>query len=86
MEWFLPVGYEPDDDTGMWIVEPEFDENGQRPCEIIHLDSVVRSVHLIGVYGNSFVPLRFNASDSLDAFRAFYVNKFADYHSHENVF
>lgn len=30
LEWFLPVGGEPDPVTGMWIVEPEVDDVGRR--------------------------------------------------------
>lgn len=36
VEWFTPVGDEPDDVTGMWVVEPEIDADGQWPYEIIH--------------------------------------------------
>ncbi|EED77280.1 predicted protein, partial [Postia placenta Mad-698-R] len=46
VEWFLPLGDEPDEDTGMWIVEPELDEDSRRPSEVIHLDSVFLGVIL----------------------------------------
>ncbi|OSX55713.1 hypothetical protein POSPLADRAFT_1117085, partial [Postia placenta MAD-698-R-SB12] len=35
VEWFSPVSQEPDDDTGMWIVEPDFDEDGRRSVSVI---------------------------------------------------
>lgn len=86
VEWFVPVGDAPDEDTGMWIVEPEVNDEGHRPCEIIHLESIYRSAHLIGVYGKEFVPKDLRASDSLDAYRAFWVGKYIDYHAHGHVY
>jgi len=51
--------------------------------DIIHLDSVVRAAHLLGVCGESFVPRDLTCDNSLDRFNSFYVNKFADHHSFE---
>ncbi|KZT70892.1 hypothetical protein DAEQUDRAFT_688244 [Daedalea quercina L-15889] len=86
VEWFEPHGDGPDEDTGMWVVTPEFDDDGCRPCEVIHLDTIYRSAHLIGVYGDGFLPPGFLASDSLDAFQAFWVGKWIDYHAHEHMY
>ncbi|KAH9835642.1 uncharacterized protein C8Q71DRAFT_762915 [Rhodofomes roseus] len=86
VEWFIPVGDEADDVTGMWVVEPEIDEDGRRPCEIIHLDTVLRAAHLPPVYGDQFIPRDLTAEETLDAFRAYYVNKFVDYHGHQHLF
>ncbi|KAH9939568.1 hypothetical protein B0H21DRAFT_812581 [Amylocystis lapponica] len=86
VEWFSPVGNEPDTDTGMWIVEPDFDPNGRRSLGIIHLDAIVRAAHLIGVSGETQLPIGFKHTDPLDVFAAFYVNKYADHHSHEIAF
>ncbi|TFY56705.1 hypothetical protein EVJ58_g7473 [Rhodofomes roseus] len=86
VEWFIPVGDEADDVTGMWIVEPEIDEDGRRPCEIIHLDTVLRAAHLPPVYGDQFIPRDLTAEYTLDAFRAYYINKFVDYHGHQHLF
>jgi hypothetical protein len=41
---------------------------------------------LIGVYGEQFLPCDFSYSDSLGAFRAYYVNKFIDYYANEIAF
>ncbi|KAI0047787.1 hypothetical protein FA95DRAFT_1492095 [Auriscalpium vulgare] len=79
VEWFLPVGGMPDPVTGMWIVRPE----RGRPVDLIHLDTVVRSCHLIGVYGNAPIPRNLQFSQSHTAFKAFYLNSYADYHMHE---
>jgi hypothetical protein len=82
VHWLVP-GNVPDDDTGMWVVQPEFAGNGRRTLSVIHLDSVARAAHLLPVYGSSFVPEDFDFSDSLDSFRAYFVNNCIDHHSHE---
>jgi hypothetical protein len=84
IRWFSHIGDGPDVDTGMWMVKPV--PNADGPLAVIHLDCVVRAAHLIGVYGNSFLPPGFHFSRSLDSFRAFYVNKYADHHMFESVF
>lgn len=86
VEWFVPVDREPDDLTGMWIVEPEFDSQSVRARSVVHLDTIVRAAHLIPVYGTEALPPQFHFSDSLDAFKAYYVNKYVDHHSHEIAF
>ena len=84
VEWFEGEDADrPDPVTGMWTVTPELDEEGNRVVGVIHIDSIVRACHLIGVYGNATIPLDFDFSDSLDAFRRYYVNWYADYHAHE---
>lgn len=86
VEWFEPISEDPDELTGLWIVEPEFREDGTRERSVVHLDTIVRAAHLIGVYGNDSLPHTFHFSNSLDVFRAFYVNKYVDHHSHEIAF
>ncbi|KAJ7240912.1 hypothetical protein C8J57DRAFT_1085481 [Mycena rebaudengoi] len=53
--------------------------------DIIHIDTILRGAHLIGIYGADFFPRYFPHSASLDRFKAFYINKYADHHSHEIV-
>ncbi|KAF7344723.1 hypothetical protein MVEN_01633000 [Mycena venus] len=84
--WFSAIGDEPCPDTGMWMVEPDIDARGKRIVDLIHIDSVLRSAHLIPVFGEDYLPRRFKYSDSLDSFRAYYINKYADHHSHEIAF
>ncbi|TFY69251.1 hypothetical protein EVJ58_g533 [Rhodofomes roseus] len=55
VEWFEPVGDEPDEETGMWIVEPELDIDAERPCEVIHLDTIFRAAHLLPVFVSKFI-------------------------------
>ncbi|KAH9948897.1 hypothetical protein B0H21DRAFT_844257 [Amylocystis lapponica] len=86
VEWFVGDGELPDPVTGMYVVKPEF-EDGQRVMSFIHLDCIVRAVHLIGVYRDTpAIPVDFHFSYSLDAFNMFYVNQYTDYHSHECIF
>ncbi|KIJ07000.1 hypothetical protein PAXINDRAFT_91100 [Paxillus involutus ATCC 200175] len=68
------------------MVEPEFDENGNRLVTVIHLDSILRPAHLIDIYGAEFIPYDLKYTDSLSAFSAFYVNKFSNYHAHQLAF
>ena len=74
------------EDTGMWRVEPDFDMMERRMCSVIHIDSILHSAHLIGVAGSQILPKQFTYHDSLDVFRLFFVNKYADHHTHEIAF
>ena len=85
IHWLVPDD-EPDEDTGLWVVRPEFEGSGhQRTLAIIHLDCIARAAHLLPVYGSSFVPEDFHFSDALDAFRAYFVNRYIDHHSHDFI-
>ncbi|KAJ6450222.1 hypothetical protein C8R47DRAFT_998948 [Mycena vitilis] len=78
IHWFSAHGDEPDPDTGMWIVKPDFVRGKPREPEmaVVHIDALLRAAHLIGVAGHKFVPPdKFNISNSLAAFTVFYVNK-----------
>jgi len=82
IEWFIPRD-EPDKDTEMWVVRPEFQSNGRRTIAVIHLDCIDRAVHLLPVFGSAFVPDELLFSDSLDVYRAYFVNNNIDHHCHE---
>jgi len=87
VHWFSHVGDEPDDETGLWVVEPDL--RSSKPfLQVIHLDTVLRGAHLIGNAGREFLPPlnKFNFSDSLNSFKSFYVNKYIDYCAHEMAF
>lgn len=83
VSWYMRSDNEPDEDTGMWIVEPEFGEDGARVVSVIHTDSIVRATHLIPDYGEEFLQVGIKEHHSLDIFEAFYVNKYADHHAFE---
>lgn len=86
VRWFIPTADHPCPDTGMWTVEPDTDEDGEPIISVIHLDCVVRGAHLIGVYGDTFLPRGFSFTDSLYAFDSYYINKYIDHHAHEIAF
>ena len=82
IHWLVP-GNVPDEITGMWVVQPEFTGNGRRTLSVIHLDCVARAAHLLPIYGTSFIPDDLQFYDSLDIFRAYFVNNVIDHHTHE---
>ncbi|KDQ54013.1 hypothetical protein JAAARDRAFT_697367, partial [Jaapia argillacea MUCL 33604] len=84
IEWFMPEGDSPNDVTGMWVVKPEVD-NGRQTIGLVHTDCIVRAIHLLPDFRDCRIPPDFHFSYSLDAFTAFYVNKYADYHSHSLI-
>ncbi|KAJ7346269.1 hypothetical protein DFH08DRAFT_701453 [Mycena albidolilacea] len=87
IHWFSARGDEPCPDTGMWRITPDFQRDRTPHLAVVHLDSILRGAHLIGIAGKDLIPVHhFNFSDSLDAFQAFYVNKYADHHAHEIAF
>ncbi|KAK7677769.1 hypothetical protein QCA50_019321 [Cerrena zonata] len=83
VEWFVAIDDNPDSMTGMWIVEPELDNGGERVVSVIHIDTIVRSAHLLPVFDTTMIPSDFHFSDSLDAFMSYYVNKYVDHHAFE---
>lgn len=86
VHWYSCIGDEPDEETCMWKVEPDFNVDGSPLLAVIHLDTVVRATHLIGVYGDEFIPKGITFGLSLDVFRAYYVNKYIDHHAFEIVY
>ncbi len=84
VNWFVHHGDEPDTNTGMWVFEPEFEEDTHVwPVEVIHLDTILRGAHLLPCYGTGFLPEDFDYVDALDRFKSYYVNHFVDHHAHE---
>ena len=86
VHWFSHPGNSPDDNTGMWEVEPDILDDGTKFVSIIHLDTIVRAAHLLPVYGQEFVSRTLSFSDTLDVFGTFYVNKYIDHHAFEIAF
>jgi hypothetical protein len=83
VEWFSRIGCDPA--TGLWVVCPDR-TRGRRDRCVLHLDSFLRAAHLIPVYGDEGMPRDFKFTYSLDAFEAFYVNKYIDHHAYEIAF
>ena len=70
----------------MWRVKPDYDNTGNLAMSIIHLDSMVRGAHIMGIADTTQIPHHLTFDRSLDAFQAFYVNKYIDHHAHEYAF
>jgi hypothetical protein len=83
---FSRVGDSPDEITGMWIVTPDLAEDGTHSASVIHIDSIFRAAHLMPVYGNNHVPRYLSFTQTLDAFKSYYVNKYIDHHAFEIAF
>jgi hypothetical protein len=81
--WFSLLDEEHDEDTGMWMVQLEVAPDGAPVISVIHLDCILHAAHLLPIYGDAPVPLAMTPHDALDAFTAYYVNKFADHHAFE---
>ena len=86
VHWFSHKGDVPCPDTGMWVVEPDLDEHGCRVPGVIHLDAIVHGAHLIPVFGEQHIPKEVNHTNSLDIFRSYFVNKYADHHCYGIAF
>jgi hypothetical protein len=87
VHWFIPIDDNPDSVTGMWVVKPEYDASGQRVIEVVHLNSILRGAHLLPVFGSAdFIPADICYTESLDIFKAYYVNKYIDHHAYEIAF
>ena len=85
VEWFERVADVPEEETGMWLVQPELTPHNTRCASVIHLDTVLRGIHLLPYFGDQFVSGELHYSTTLDNFRYFYVNKHIDYHAFETV-
>lgn len=88
VHWFDTYGRSQDPNTGLWIVRPAYRDSRQRCCHlaVIHLDTLLRGVHLIPNYGPYPLNRAVKFYHSLDAFSAYYVNRLADYHANEILF
>jgi hypothetical protein len=42
VHWFSRIGSEPNEVTGMWVVEPEFNADDEPSLAIIHVDTIYR--------------------------------------------
>ena len=47
IQWYSYVGTQPDEDTGLWKIEPDTKDDGSPHLAVIHLDTIFRAVHLM---------------------------------------
>ncbi|KAJ8473947.1 hypothetical protein ONZ51_g7542 [Trametes cubensis] len=80
---FKRVGSSPEEDTGMWIVKPAMLRGRLPLLSVIHVDTIYRAAHLVGVSMNKAIPLEVDHHNALDYFDSFYVNKYIDHNAFE---
>jgi len=83
VEWFTKIGW--DSVTGLWVVHLDI-THGKQDRTVLHVDSLLWGAHLIPVYSSEKLPLDFHYSYSLDAFEAYYINKYIDHHANKMIF
>ena len=81
VHWFSHITEELDESTGMWMVTPDFDDEGSPNLTVIHIDCIFCAAHLIPIFRDSFVPDHITLDNSLDYFKGFYINHFVDHHA-----
>ncbi len=81
VHWFSHIFEKPDEDTGMWMVTPDFDRSGNPILAVIHIDCIFCAVDLVPIFGSSFVPDDITHNNSLDYVKGFCVNRFIDHHT-----
>jgi hypothetical protein len=81
VHWFSRISEEQNENSGMWMVSPNFDHNKNPNLAVIHIDCIFRTAHLVPIFGDSFVPDNITNYNSLDSFKGFYVNCFVDHHT-----
>ena len=70
----------------MWIiVDQDYEHDGSRSMQLIHLDSVIWGAHLIPVFHEGLVSTDLIYEDSLDRYDTFYVNQYVDHHAFETI-
>lgn len=70
----------------MWMVERDTTPDGAASSAVIHIDTILRATHLIGVYGREFIPRGILPCHPLDIFHSYYVNKYIDHHAFETAY
>ena len=85
IHWFLKIGEEPDVNTGMWQVEPDFDAKGEPLHAVIHIDTMICTAHLLGEPDGP-LPASVTYVSTLDSFATFYINKSIYHHVYKIAF
>ena len=86
IQWYSFVGTGPNEDTGCWVVEPDIGDNESPHVAVIHIDCILRAIHLMPVTRTThFVDWSVTMHTSLDTFKLFYLNRFIDYHAFESL-
>ena len=84
IHWFSIFSDQPDPDNGMWVVTPDYFGSALN-VSVIHIDSIFCAAHLLPIFNGNPLPRTLNYTSTLNSFKAFYVNKYIDYHMYESV-
>ncbi|KIK20373.1 hypothetical protein PISMIDRAFT_105881, partial [Pisolithus microcarpus 441] len=68
VHWFDHIADEPDELTGIWMVAPSFLEDGSPHHAVIHIDSIIHSMHLLLIFGSGYISPYVNCHNSLEVF------------------
>ena len=74
VEWFTPFRA-PHPDSGLFPVTRASRNNGP-VSEIIPLDSIILSCHLIPRFGTNFHPAKWGSDNALEECKSFFLNKY----------
>jgi hypothetical protein len=80
VEWFTPFQCEPESRSGMYRVARSYLDNF-RLVEIIPLTSIVQSIHLIPLPGET-IPRNWTSNSVIEESHNFIVNTFSDRHTY----
>ncbi|KAK1233420.1 hypothetical protein PQX77_003424, partial [Marasmius sp. AFHP31] len=74
VHWLNKVGQAPSPLTNMWAVSPAYHDSRKtrRHLAVIHIDTMLRGIHLIPIFGTTTVPRSLKYYHTLDVYRAFY--------------
>jgi hypothetical protein len=90
VHWWEVIGNECDEDTGMWVAQPEFFGIQAEPhIQLVHLDTVLRASHLLPVHSadrEHWVPARHDHTKTLDTWETYYINKWVDHNAYTIAF
>ncbi|KAF8334796.1 hypothetical protein F5887DRAFT_1063466 [Amanita rubescens] len=81
VHWFRTLENEPDEDTGMWKIEPIFGVDGKPWATVVAVKDLVRAAHILPIFDSTFAEKDLTFDQTLDKFKLFYVNKFVDHDS-----
>ena len=51
VHWYSQLGDSVDENTGMWVVEPDILDDGRPWTAVIYLDTIICLAHLLPIYG-----------------------------------
>jgi len=86
IQWYYFVGTKPNEDIGCWVVKPDIGDDKSPHVAVIHIDCITCTIHLMPITRTTcFVDQSVTMHISLDTFKLFYLNRFANYHAFESL-